>query len=59
MSAENENDSFDSKTSTFMSWLQQRPGINISPKIQIADLRDYGAGRGIGNAPSTISSDLS
>ncbi|EDN04563.1 SET domain-containing protein [Histoplasma capsulatum] len=31
----------------FMSWLKQRPGVKVSPKIKIADLRSEGAGRGI------------
>ena len=43
-----DNDPFDHKTEAFLAWLQQRPGVSISPKIQIADLRHIGAGRGIG-----------
>ena len=48
LNLDSDNDDFDSKTEAFMTWLQQRPGATISPKIRIADLRHIGAGRGVG-----------
>lgn len=35
----------------FMSWLKRRPGVSVSSKIQIADLRSQNAGRGVGKFP--------
>lgn len=43
-----ECDRFSQLSDEFMSWLKQRPGVKVSPKIKIADLRSEGAGRGIG-----------
>ena len=45
------NDDFHSKTSEFLTWLRERPGTIISPKIEITDLRHHNAGRGISNCP--------
>ena len=63
MATETEDDTFNEETETFMSWLRQRSAAAINPKIRIADLRQIGAGRGVGvlfQRPSTtcISSDL-
>ena len=44
------NDDFQDKTSAFVSWLKQRRGTKINPKISIVDLRERNAGRGIGTA---------
>ena len=46
------NDNFDTNTSGFLRWLREHPGITVSRKIEIADLRDHNAGRGIGDGPS-------
>ena len=48
MASQTEFDAFNTKTEVFISWLRQRSGATINPKIQIADLREIGAGRGIG-----------
>lgn len=32
----------------FVNWLKRSPGVRLSPKIQIADLRFESAGRGVG-----------
>lgn len=42
------NDAFYATTSDFLKWLRDRPGTNISRKLEITDLRAYNAGRGIG-----------
>ncbi|KAL2038519.1 hypothetical protein N7G274_008858 [Stereocaulon virgatum] len=42
-----EDSRFQAKTIEFLQWLQQRTGTTVSPKIQIADLREQHAGRGI------------
>ncbi|KAL2002522.1 hypothetical protein VTN02DRAFT_6609 [Thermoascus thermophilus] len=39
--------SFQRQSDEFIAWLAQRPGVRISPKIQVADLRSQGAGRGV------------
>jgi len=41
-------DSFQRQSDEFIAWLAQRPGVRISPKIRVADLRSQGAGRGVG-----------
>jgi len=48
MSTTDHSDVFLSETGAFMAWLQRLPGARINPKIQIADLRQDNAGRGIG-----------
>ncbi|KAK5004156.1 Ribosomal lysine N-methyltransferase 4, partial [Cryomyces antarcticus] len=39
-------DDFQNKSDSFMAWLRQQ-GASISPKIELADLRSRGAGRGV------------
>lgn len=48
MSNSGECDRFSQLSDEFMCWLKQNPGVRVSPKIKIADLRFEGAGRGIG-----------
>ena len=43
-----DDDDFNQKSTDFMSWLGGLEGVTISPKIQLADLRERGAGRGVG-----------
>ncbi|MCJ1247206.1 hypothetical protein MMC30_004420 [Trapelia coarctata] len=38
---------FQQETVQFMNWFQAQPGTSISPKIELADLRSRGAGRGV------------
>lgn len=40
--------SFQQQSDDFISWLQGNPGVNVSPKIKLSDLRSSGAGRGVG-----------
>ena len=35
------------RTAAFIQWFKQQPSTAINPKIEIADLRTRGAGRGI------------
>lgn len=39
---------FHQKTAIFLDWFKQLKGAYLSPKIQVTDLRDRNAGRGIG-----------
>lgn len=39
---------FQQQSDNFMSWLQATPGVQLNPKIRLADLRANGAGRGVG-----------
>ncbi|RJE22261.1 SET domain-containing protein [Aspergillus sclerotialis] len=39
--------SFHRQSDEFMAWLAHKPGVKISPKIQLADLRSTDAGRGV------------
>ncbi|KAK5690739.1 Ribosomal lysine N-methyltransferase 4 [Elasticomyces elasticus] len=41
-----EADDFQAKSQSFLAWLQQH-GTTISPKIELADLRQDGCGRGV------------
>ncbi|KAK3652264.1 Ribosomal lysine N-methyltransferase 4 [Elasticomyces elasticus] len=41
-----ETDDFQAKSQSFLAWLQQH-GTTISPKIELADLRQDGCGRGV------------
>lgn len=43
-------DSFGRLSDDFLAWLACQPGVRVSPKIQIADLRFQGAGRGVGKS---------
>ena len=43
-----EDDDFHTRSAEFFSWLKQQDGVSVSPKIQLADLRSSGAGRGVG-----------
>ncbi|KAL4793485.1 hypothetical protein BDV19DRAFT_216999 [Aspergillus venezuelensis] len=38
---------FQRQSDEFAEWLSSRPGVNVSNKIRIADLRGYAAGRGV------------
>jgi SET domain-containing protein 6 len=42
---------FDGLSQAFLSWLA-RSGAEISPKVQLQDLRHAGAGRGVGKSQS-------
>ena len=48
MGSPKDNDDFHHKTATFLDWFKQLKGAYLSPKIEVTDLRDHGAGRGIG-----------
>lgn len=54
------DDTFHPKTADFLKWLRERPGTTISRKLEIIDLRDHNAGRGIGNrlSPESLVSIL-
>ena len=41
---------FQQKSVDFWNWLQQKESATITGKIEIADLRARGAGRGVGMA---------
>ena len=45
-----EADNFQTTTEVFLSWLAKM-GIQISPKIAVADLRTSGKNRGVGEFP--------
>ncbi|CAG8290321.1 unnamed protein product [Penicillium nalgiovense] len=45
---------FQQQSDNFMSWLQASPGVQLNPKLRLADLRATGAGRGV-MAQSNIS----
>ncbi|KAJ5139285.1 uncharacterized protein N7515_004133 [Penicillium bovifimosum] len=47
---------FQQQSNNFMSWLQATPGVQLNPKIRLADLRASGAGRGV-VAQSNIAED--
>ncbi|KAJ5570261.1 uncharacterized protein N7459_009691 [Penicillium hispanicum] len=38
---------FQHQSDEFVSWLEANPGVNVNPKIILADLRSSGAGRGV------------
>ncbi|GES62869.1 SET domain protein [Aspergillus terreus] len=38
---------FQRQSDDFISWLSEKPGVNINPNIAVADLRSQGAGRGV------------
>lgn len=42
-----EDDDFQARSEAFITWLKQN-GATISNKIELADLRQQGAGRGVG-----------
>jgi hypothetical protein len=39
---------FQQQSDNFMSWLQASSGVQLNPKLRLADLRASGAGRGVG-----------
>lgn len=39
---------FNQKTSEFLSWFMAQPGTTFHDDIEVRDLRERGAGRGIG-----------
>ena len=44
---------FEELSDNFVSWLKAQEGVRISPKIKLADLREQGAGRGVGETATT------
>lgn len=42
------SDAFQKRTESFLNWLQRLPKSKFGSKIQLADLRDRSAGRGVG-----------
>ncbi|KAL4898554.1 hypothetical protein BDV59DRAFT_6164 [Aspergillus ambiguus] len=38
---------FQRQSDDFISWLSEKPGVNINPNIAVTDLRSQGAGRGV------------
>ncbi|KAK2732385.1 hypothetical protein FQN55_004135 [Onygenales sp. PD_40] len=42
-----DRDRFSQLSDHFISWLKQNPGVRVSPKLKIADLRPEGSGRGV------------
>lgn len=51
------DDDFQVKSAAFLAWLQKN-GCEISPAVQLADLRERGAGRGVGAFVLPISQQL-
>lgn len=49
-SAHFDSSSFQEQSDNFISWLEASPGVNVNPKICLADLRSSGAGRGVGKS---------
>lgn len=49
-------DDFQKLSDNFLSWLTRSPGATVSPKICIADLRNQGAGRGVGELSLSVQS---
>lgn len=45
-----ENAEFDKSSEDFGIWFQELQGATFHPSLRIADLRDRGAGRGIGKS---------
>ena len=45
-------DDFERPSEAFMLWLKTEQSASVSDKIQLADLRSQGAGRGVG--PSVV-----
>jgi hypothetical protein len=43
-----DTEGFQQQSDNFMSWLQASSGVQINPKLRLADLRESGAGRGVG-----------
>ena len=38
---------FRQRSSNFVEWFRKQPGCRLNPKVQIADLRHEGSGRGV------------
>ncbi|CAL5868272.1 uncharacterized protein PFLUO_LOCUS2496 [Penicillium psychrofluorescens] len=38
---------FERESHDFLTWLKSNPGVHVSPKISLTDLRSSGAGRGV------------
>ena len=43
-----DTEGFQQQSDHFMLWLQASPGVQLNPKLRLADLRASGAGRGVG-----------
>lgn len=48
-----EDPEYHAKTSAFLAWLSQA-GVQMNPKIQVADFRQDGRGRGVGNVTQLL-----
>lgn len=43
-------DDFGAKSQAFLDWFKDLPGATFHPRINLVDMRDRGAGRGIGES---------
>lgn len=44
-------DDFGNQSQAFLDWFKSLPGATFHPDITLVDLRDRGAGRGVGKSP--------
>lgn len=44
---------FDWRSGDLMTWFKQQRGAKVNPSIKLQDLRDRGAGRGVGSFSSS------
>jgi hypothetical protein len=49
------SDRFQHNSSAFLQWFTTTNGTRLNPKLELADLRDSGAGRGVGKYLSSES----
>ncbi|KAJ5826163.1 hypothetical protein N7474_003301 [Penicillium riverlandense] len=42
-----DSQTFERESHNFLTWLKSNPGVQVSPKIALTDLRSSGAGRGV------------
>ena len=42
------NDDFHDRSSAFLKWFRSQEDVRFSEKIELADFRSHGAGRGVG-----------
>lgn len=45
------DDNFSQRTANFLEWFTSAEGTRLSDKIQLVDLREQHAGRGVGESP--------